>query len=78
MPSRRQRQARRRVVVQPGKSLAGLSHSHHTYLTAAGCACVMGVEVKAGNEHPGSRTSGLACSGLDQLPAHRKPEAGAR
>jgi len=49
------------------------SHSYHTYLMA-GLRLVMGVEVKAGNEHSGSHTLPGLLRILDELPAHRKPK----
>ena len=44
------------------------SHSYHTYLMA-GLRLVMGVEVKAGNEHSGSHTLPGLLKRLDELPA---------
>ncbi|WP_301278591.1 transposase, partial [Dechloromonas sp.] len=49
------------------------SHSYHTYLMA-GLRLVMGVEVKAGNEHSGSHTLPGLLKLLDELPAHHKPK----
>jgi hypothetical protein len=49
------------------------SHSYHTYLMA-GLRLVMGVEVKAGNEHSGSHTLPGLLRLLDDLPAHHKPQ----
>ena len=49
------------------------SHSYHTYLMA-GLRLVMGVEVKAGNEHSGSHTLPGLLRILDELPAHHKPK----
>jgi hypothetical protein len=49
------------------------SHSYHTYLMA-GLRLVMGVEVKAGNEHSGSHTLPGLLTMLDELPAERKPK----
>ena len=49
------------------------SHSYHTYLMA-GLRLVLGVEVKAGNEHSGSHTLPGLLRILDELPAHQKPK----
>jgi hypothetical protein len=49
------------------------SHSYHTYLMA-GLRLVMGVKVKAGNEHTGSHTLPGLLKLLDELPAHHKPK----
>jgi len=49
------------------------SHSYHTYLMA-GLRLVMGVEVKAGNEHSGRHTLPGLLRLLDALPAHHKPK----
>ena len=49
------------------------SHSYHTYLMA-GLRLVMGVEVKAGNEHSGSHTLPGLLRLLDELPTPRKPK----
>jgi hypothetical protein len=49
------------------------SHSYHTYLMA-GLRLVMGVEVKAGNEHSGSHTLPGLLKILDELPSHHKPK----
>ena len=49
------------------------SHSCHTCLIA-GLRRVMGVDVKAGNEHPGSHTLPGLLRLLDELPAHHKPK----
>ena len=49
------------------------SHSYHTYLMA-GLRLVMGVEVKAGNEHSGSHTLPGLLRILDELPAHQRPK----
>lgn len=49
------------------------SHSYHTYLMA-GLRLVMGVEVKAGNEHSGNHTLPGLLRMLDELPVHHKPK----
>ena len=49
------------------------SHSDHTYLMA-GLRLVMGVEVKAGNEHSGSHSLPGLLKMLDELPANRRPK----
>ena len=49
------------------------SHTYHTYLMA-GLRLVMGVEVKAGNEHSGSHTLSGLLGMLDGLPAHHRPK----
>jgi hypothetical protein len=49
------------------------SHSYHTYLMA-GLRLVMGVEVKAGNEHSGSHTLPGLLKILDDLPAEHRPK----
>ena len=49
------------------------SHSYHTYLMA-GLRLVMGVEVKAGNEHSGRHTLPGLLKLLDELPAAHKPK----
>ena len=49
------------------------SHSYHTYLMA-GLRLVMGVEVKAGNEHSGNHTLPGLLKLLDELPAAHKPK----
>ena len=49
------------------------SHSDHTYLMA-GLRLVMGVEVKAGNEHSGSHSLPGRLKMLDELPADRRPK----
>jgi hypothetical protein len=49
------------------------SHSYHTYLMA-GLRLVMGVDVKAGNEHSGSHTLPGLLRILDELPADRRPK----
>lgn len=49
------------------------SHSYHTYLMA-GLRLVMGVEVKAGNEHSGSHTLPGLLKILDELPAEHRPK----
>lgn len=48
------------------------SHSYHTYLMA-GLRLVLGVEVKAGNEHSGSHSLPGLLQVLDDLPAERRP-----
>ena len=48
------------------------SHSYHTYLMA-GLRLVLGVEVKAGNEHSGSHTLPGLLRILDDLPAAHRP-----
>ena len=49
------------------------SHSYHTYLMA-GLRLVMGVEVKAGDEHSGKHSLPGLLRILDALPAHHKPK----
>ena len=49
------------------------SHSYHTYLMA-GLRLVVGVEVKAGNEHTGSHSLPGLLQVLDGLPVHRRPK----
>ena len=49
------------------------SHSYHTYLMA-GLRLVMGVEVRAGNEHSSSHSLPGLLSLLDALPAAHKPK----
>ena len=49
------------------------AHSYHTYLMAR-LRLVLGVEVKAGNEHSGSHTLPGLLRILDELPAHHKPK----
>ena len=49
------------------------SHSYHTYLMA-GLRLVMGVEVKAGNEHSGNHTLPGLLKILDELPAEHRPK----
>ena len=48
------------------------SHSYHTYLMA-GLRLVLGVEVKAGNEHTGSHSLPGLLQVLDHLPEDRRP-----
>jgi Transposase DDE domain len=48
------------------------SHSYHTYLMA-GLRLVLGVEVKAGNEHTGNYCLPGLVQLLDGLPPHRRP-----
>lgn len=48
------------------------SHSYHTYLMA-GLRLVLGVEVKAGNEHTGSHSLPGLLQVLDDLPPNRRP-----
>ena len=48
------------------------SHSYHTYLMA-GLRLVLGVEVKAGNEHSGSHSLPGLLQILDDLPVNRRP-----
>lgn len=48
------------------------SHSYHTYLMA-GLRLVVGVEVKAGNEHTGSHSLPGLMQVLDDLPLNRRP-----
>ena len=48
------------------------SHSYHTYLMA-GLRLVLGVEVKAGNEHSGSHSLPGLLQVLDDLPVNRRP-----
>lgn len=48
------------------------SHSYHTYLMA-GLRLVLGVEVKAGNEHSGSHTLPGLLKILDDLPPTHRP-----
>lgn len=48
------------------------SHSYHTYLMA-GLRLVLGVEVKAGNEHAGSHSLPGLLRLLDELPAVKRP-----
>ena len=49
------------------------SHSYHTYLMA-GLRLVVGVEVKAGNEHTGSHSLPGLLQVLDGLPLQRRPK----
>lgn len=49
------------------------SHSYHSYLIA-GLRLVLGVEVKAGNEHSGSETLPGLLKMLDELPVHQRPK----
>ena len=49
------------------------SHSYHTYLMA-GLRLVLGVEVKAGNEHTGSHTLPGLLQVLDGLPLNHRPK----
>ena len=49
------------------------SHSYHTYLMA-GLRLVLGVEVKAGNEHTGSHSLPGLLRVLDDLPPNRRPQ----
>jgi hypothetical protein len=49
------------------------SHSYHTYLMA-GLRLVLGVEVKAGNEHTGSHSLPGLLQVLDGLPENRRPK----
>ncbi len=49
------------------------SHSYHTYLMA-GLRLVLGVEVKAGNEHTGSHSLPGLLQLLDGLPLNRRPK----
>ena len=49
------------------------SHSYHTYVMAA-LRLVMGVEVKAGDEHSGSHSLPGLLNLLDELPADRRPK----
>ena len=49
------------------------SHSYHTYLMA-GLRLVLGVEVKAGNEHTGSHSLPGLLQVLDDLPPNRRPK----
>lgn len=49
------------------------SHSYHTYLMA-GLRLVLGIEVKAGNEHSGSHSLPGLLKLLDELPAARRPK----
>ena len=49
------------------------SHSYHTYLMA-GLRLVVGAEVKAGNEPPGSHSLPGLLKILDDLPTNRKPK----
>lgn len=48
------------------------SHSYHTYLMA-GLRLVLGMEVRAGDEHSGSHSLPGLAELLDGLPAERKP-----
>ncbi len=48
------------------------SHSYHTYLMA-GLRLILGVEVKAGNEHTGSHSLPGLLQVLDDLPPERRP-----
>jgi hypothetical protein len=48
------------------------SHSYHTYLMA-GLRLVLGVEVKAGNEHTGNHSLPGLVRILDDLPLNRRP-----
>lgn len=48
------------------------SHSHHTYLMA-GLRLVLGIEVRAGNEHSAAHSQPGLLQLLDGLPAERKP-----
>lgn len=48
------------------------SHSYHTYLMA-GLRMVLGVEVKAGNEHTGAHSLPGLLELLDDLPAEQRP-----
>ena len=49
------------------------SHSYHTYLMA-GLRLVLGVEVKAGNEHTGTHSLPGLLQVLDDLPPERRPK----
>ena len=49
------------------------SHSDHAYLMA-GLRLVLGVEVKAGDEHSGSHSLPGLLRILDDLPEHPKPK----
>ncbi len=49
------------------------SHSYHTY-QMAGLRLVLGVEVKAGNEHTGSHSLPGLLKILDELPAEQRPK----
>ena len=49
------------------------AHSYHTYLMA-GLRLVVGVEVKAGDEHTGTHSLPGLLKILDELPAQRKPK----
>lgn len=49
------------------------SHSYHTYLIA-GLRLVLGVEVKAGDEHTGSHSLPGLLQVLDDLPENRRPK----
>jgi len=48
------------------------SHSYHTYLMA-GLRLVLGIEVRAGNEHSAAHSQPGLLQLLDNLPAERKP-----
>lgn len=48
------------------------SHSYHTYLMA-GLRLVLGVEIKAGNEHTGSHSLPGLLQILDDLPVNQRP-----
>jgi hypothetical protein len=63
----------RAVVSYNPKKPGRPSHSYPTDLMA-GLRLVMGVEVKAGNEHSGSHTLPGLLRLLDELPAHHKPK----
>ncbi len=61
------------VVSYDPKKPGRPSHSYHTYLMA-GLRLVLGVEVKAGNEHSGSNSLPGLLQVLDDLPVNRRPK----
>ncbi|MBI4743107.1 MAG: hypothetical protein HY777_16495, partial [Betaproteobacteria bacterium] len=60
------------VSYNPGKP-GRPSHSYHTYLMA-GTRLVLGVEVRAGNEHTAKHTRPGLLQTLDDLPPGKKPQ----
>ncbi|MBI4741426.1 MAG: transposase, partial [Betaproteobacteria bacterium] len=60
------------VSYNPGKP-GRPSHSYHTYLMA-GTRLVLGVEVRAGNEHTAKHTRHGLLQTLDDLPPGKKPQ----
>ena len=61
------------VVSYNPRKLGRPSHSYHTYLMA-GLRLILGVEVKAGNEHTGSHSLPGLLQVLDDLPQNRRPK----